>query len=255
MHYLVKEDYDSNICIYLSVMVRWLFLSKNIFGNPFTLQTKSQSSSSLMLLFKHREIKPLHPGVWWETSVYYRAIKVTFKPSERRFLRVMSGNNNPITLCICQVKSLVCVSKGQKGCLNVFHLSEETQRPWSRVGTEESTLWHKACSGTATCHIWADFAGCRFQVLLAGCTATQQNLRSAPELHQPSVSMHRQGAAPHSFLWVPQLRSPQVCSEASASSSAPYTMCSVPADGQPTPGLSSLFPSARKVTFENPILY
>lgn len=105
-----------------------------------------------------------------------------FQTIWKAFLRVISGNNNPITSCICQVKSLVCVSKGQKRCLNVFHLSEETQHPWSSVGTEESTLWHnKVCGGTATCHIWADFAGCcRFQVLLVSGAALSFGMHSHP---------------------------------------------------------------------------
>lgn len=131
-------------------------------------------------------------------------------------------NNNPITSCINQGKSLACVSKGQKTFLNVFHLSEETEHPRSALGTEDSTLWHsKACGGAATCPISADLAGCRFQVLLWACgmhshpVAPSECPRAASALCQHAQPRH----SSHSFLltllhWVPQLRSPQVCSEA-----------------------------------------
>lgn len=66
-------------------------------------------------------------------------LECTFKPFKRHILRVISGSNNPIILCLSWAKCLGCIYKGQKVFLNAIHLSEEIKHPWSSLGAKDST--------------------------------------------------------------------------------------------------------------------
>lgn len=168
-----------------------------------------------MLLFNHWEMKPLSAGVWWEMSVYYQAILVTFlqctfQPFKTHIFRVKSGINNPIILCLSEVKFLGVSSKGRRHFLMPF-IYQKKLNPLEQSGCKGQPChpsgqpWHPV-----TCHILEHCTDCQawhcFPFELRTTQGPQassetgegqgKNLLSALKLFQDWENIHHESANP-----------------------------------------------------------
>lgn len=155
-------------------------------------------------------------------------LECTFKPFKRHILRVISGSNNPIILCLNWAKCLGCISKGQKVFLNAIHLSEEIKHPWSSLGAKDS-IGGLQDNNTSRCTVplvmslrtsqtW------RFEAPLSLWSHGMQNHSAPPDCPRTESTTPKTSANPRgSFLWLPscpvtggataQKKPREVCSE------------------------------------------
>lgn len=134
--------------------------------------------------------------------------------------------------------------KGRRRFLMSFIYQKKLNTPgalWAQRTALFGTARRAVALPLVTSQLIWQAAGFRCCFELVGCTATQRHLQSAPEQHHPSVNMHSRGTAPTAscspcYTGCHSSGAHRFALKPSASSSAPYTVRFVPADGQSCTG-------------------